>query len=72
MPANIRNRPTASVPPAMPPLLMPQPPIAPLIPPAQTVDLMTAEGCAAFGAVWRGKEAKLVECRSLCRHQGFR
>ena len=42
MPANIRNRPTASVPPAMPPLLMPQPPIAPLIPPGQTVDLMTA------------------------------
>ena len=65
MPANIRNRPTASVPPAMPPLLMPQPPIAPLIPPGQTVDLMTAEGCAVFGAVWRGKEAKLVECPAL-------
>ena len=65
MPANTRIRPTASAPPAMPPLLMPQPPIAPLIPPAQTVDLMTAEGCAAFGAVWRGKEAKLVECPAL-------
>jgi len=65
MPTNIRNRPTASVPPAMPPLLMPQPPVAPLIPPAHTVDLMTTEGCAAFEAVWRGKEAKIVECPAL-------
>jgi hypothetical protein len=44
---------------------MPQPPIAPAIPPAQTIDLMTDEGCAMFGAVWRGKEAKLVECPAL-------
>ena len=65
MPQNIRNRPTASVPPAMPPLLMPQPPIAPLIPPVHTVDLMTAAGSAVFGAEWRGKEAKIVECPAL-------
>jgi len=44
---------------------MPQPPIAPSIPPVETIDLMTAEGCALFGAVWRGKEAKLVECPAL-------
>ena len=65
MPQNIRNRPTASVPPAMPPLLMPQPPIAPLIPPVHVIDLMTAAGSAVFGAEWRGKEAKIVECPAL-------
>jgi hypothetical protein len=65
MPANTRIRPTASVPPAMPPLLMPQPPIAPLIPPVHVVDLMTAAGVAVFGAEWRGKEAKIVECPAL-------
>src|SRR5438094_6540944 len=65
MPANLRNRRTASVPPPMPPLLMPQPPIAPLLPPAHTVDLMTAAGCGVFGAEWRGKEAKIVECPAL-------
>jgi len=65
MPANIRSRPTVSVPPPMPPLLMPQPPIAPSLPPAHTVDLMTAAGCAAFSAEWRGKEAKIVECPAL-------
>ena len=65
MPANTRIRPTASVPPAMPPLLMLQPPIAPMIPPAHTVDLMTDAGCALFGAAWRGKEAKIVECPAL-------
>jgi hypothetical protein len=65
MPANTRIRPTASVPPAMPPLLMPQPPIAPLIPPVHVVDVMTAAGTAVFGAEWRGKEAKIVECPAL-------
>ena len=65
MPANIYVRPTASAPPAMPPLLMPQPPIAPLVPPAHVVDLMTAAGSAAFGARWKGMEAKLVECPAL-------
>jgi hypothetical protein len=65
MPANRYVRPTVSAPPAMPPLLMPQPPIAPLIPPAHVVDLMTIEGSAAFGARWKAKEAKLVECPAL-------
>jgi hypothetical protein len=65
MPANTYVRPKASAPPAMPPQLMPQPPIAPLVPPAHVVDLMTAEGSAAFGARWKGMEAKLVECPAL-------
>jgi hypothetical protein len=49
----------------MPPLLMPQPPIAPLVPPAHVVDLMTADGSAVFGARWKVKEAKIVECPAL-------
>ena len=65
MPAKTYVRPTVSAPPAMPPLLMPQPPIAPVIPPAHVVDLMTVEGSAAFGARWKAKEAKLVECPAL-------
>ena len=59
------TRPTRSAPPAMPPLLMPQPPIAPLIPPVHVVDLMTVAGSAAFGARWRAREAKIVECPAL-------
>ena len=58
-------RPTKSAPPPANPLLAPQPPIAPLTPPVHAVDLMTREGSAAFGAVWRGHEAKLVECPAL-------
>ncbi len=50
MPENKRVRPTRSVLPARPPLLTPHPPVAPLLPPAHVVDLMTAEGSAAFGA----------------------
>ena len=65
MPENKRVRPTASVPPAMPPLLMPQPAIAPALPPVHVVDLMTAAGVAAFGAQWKGKEARIVECPAL-------
>jgi gluconolactonase len=65
MPAKTYVRPTASAPPAMPPLLMPQPPIAPLIPPAHVVDLMTVDGSTAFGARWKAKEAKLVESPAL-------
>jgi hypothetical protein len=49
----------------MPPLLMPQPPIAPSLPPAHVVDLMTASGSALFGARWKAKEAKIVECPAL-------
>jgi gluconolactonase len=65
MPDTTYTRPTRSLPPATPPLLQPQPPIAPLVPPAHVVDLMTAAGSAVFGARWRGVEAKLVECPAL-------
>lgn len=65
MPADRYIRPTASAPPAMPPLLMPQPPIAPSLPPARVVDLVTVDGSAVFGARWRAKEAKIVECPAL-------
>jgi hypothetical protein len=41
------------------------PPAAPLIPPVHVVDLMTEEGSAAFGARWRGMEAKIIECPAL-------
>jgi hypothetical protein len=58
-------RATKSLPPLIPPLLQPQPPIAPLVPPVHVVDLMTDAGSAAFGAVWRAKEAKLIECPAL-------
>jgi hypothetical protein len=44
---------------------MPQPPIAPVLPPLHVVDLMTAEGSALFGAQWRTMEAKIVECPAL-------
>jgi hypothetical protein len=60
-----RIRPTHSLPPPMPPLRMPQPPIPPLVPAAHVVDLMTDAGSAAFGAVWRACEARLVECPAL-------
>jgi gluconolactonase len=65
MPESKRTRPTASAPPAMPPLLMPQPPIAPSLVPVHVVDLMTEAGMTAFGARWRGKEARIVECPAL-------
>jgi gluconolactonase len=65
MPESKRVRPTASVPPAIPPLLMPQPAIAPALPPVHVVDLMTEGGAAVFGARWRGMEAKIVECPAL-------
>ena len=59
------TRPTVSAMPTSPPLLAPQPPIAPLTPPVHVVDLMTEAGSAVFGAVWRGREARLVECPAL-------
>jgi hypothetical protein len=65
MPENKRIRPTSSVAPATPPLLVPQPPIAPSLPPAHVVDLMTVAGSAVFDAQWRGMEAKIVECPAL-------
>ena len=65
MPNNTWTRPTTSVALSRPPLLAPPHPVAPLIPPAHVVDLMTAAGSAVFGARWRGKEAKIVECPAL-------
>src|SRR6201990_2034831 len=65
MPEDKRIRPTASVAPPRPPLLVPHPPSAPLLPPAHVVDLMTVEGSALFDAQWKGMEAKIVECPAL-------
>ena len=65
MPAKPYVRPTKSALPPYNPLLAPPPQIAPLTPPAHVVDLMTPQGSAVFGALWRGKEAKLVECPAL-------
>src|SRR5215475_4819362 len=65
MPQSTRTRPIHSILPARPPLLTPHPPAAPLLPPLHVVDLMTAEGSAAFAATWRVREAKLVECPAL-------
>lgn len=65
MPASKYVRPTVWVPPVVSPVLQPQPPLAPSIPPAHVVDLMTEAGSAALGARWRVKEAKIVECPAL-------
>jgi len=65
MPARKYVRPTVWVPPAVSAVLQPQPPLAPSIPPVHVVDLMTEAGSAAFGARWRVKEAKLIECPAL-------
>jgi hypothetical protein len=65
MPNTRYVRPTTSLPPPINPLLTPTPPAAPLIPPVHVVDLMTEEGSAAFGARWRGMEAKIIECPAL-------
>jgi hypothetical protein len=65
MAENRRTRPTASIAPVSPPLLAPPHPSAPLLPPVHVVDLMTTAGAAAFGAQWRGMEAKIVECPAL-------
>src|SRR5580692_6247430 len=70
MPATTYTRPTVSVAPTTPPQLMRQPPIAPLVPPAHVVDLMTTDGSAAFSARWKAKEAKLVECPALSDSMG--
>lgn len=48
---------------ALPPTSPPQ--IAPALVPAHVVDLMTAEGIAAFGARWKSVEAKIVEGPAL-------
>jgi hypothetical protein len=46
-------------------LLAPSHPVAPLVPPAHLVDLMTNAGSAVFGARWKAMEAKIVECPAL-------
>jgi hypothetical protein len=46
-------------------LLVPPHAVAPLVPPAHVVDLMTNAGSALFGAQWRAMEAKIVECPAL-------
>src|SRR5262249_24960943 len=43
----------------------PPPQIAPVLVPAHVVDLMSAEGMAAFGAKWKHMEAKIVEGPAL-------
>lgn len=48
---------------APPPTSPPQ--IAPFLVPAHAVDLMTADGMAAFGAQWKHMEAKIVEGPAL-------
>jgi gluconolactonase len=63
MPAYVR--PTKSMMPPYNPLLAPQPALAPLTPPAHVVDLMSDDGSAVFGAVWRGREAKIIEVPAL-------
>src|SRR6266702_6134132 len=53
--------------PAAPPALAPSPPpqIPPTLVPSFVVDLMTADGMAAFGAQWKTMEAKIVEGSAL-------
>jgi len=48
---------------ALPPTSLPQ--IAPFLVPSHVVNLMTADGMAAFGAQWRHMEAKIVEGPAL-------
>jgi gluconolactonase len=53
---------------AQAPAALPQPPapqIAPALVPSYVVDLMTADGSAAFGAQWKTMEAKIVEGPAL-------
>ena len=47
------------------PLASPQPAIAPSLPPVCTVDLMTLEGSAIFGAQWKTQEAKIIEVPAI-------
>jgi len=47
------------------PLAAPQPAIAPALPPLCTVDLMTRDGSALFGAQWKTREAKIIEVPAI-------
>lgn len=60
VPAGVATKAAAQ---ALPPTSPPQ--IAPVLVPAHVVDLMTAEGIAAFGARWKSVEAKIVEGPAL-------
>jgi gluconolactonase len=52
----------AQAPPPVPaPAPVPAPTIAPALPPTRTVNLMTAEGVATFGAQWKHMAVKIVE-----------
>jgi gluconolactonase len=57
--ATISAAPAPAPPGAAP--LPPPPQMPPSLPPAHSVDLMTPEGSAAFGAQWKTMEAKIVE-----------
>ncbi|HTV45531.1 MAG TPA: hypothetical protein VMF05_09455 [Stellaceae bacterium] len=59
MPISEVNRPAA------PAASAPPPAIAPALPPAYAVDLMTDTGSAAFGARWRTLEAKIIEVPAI-------
>jgi gluconolactonase len=47
----------------LPPTSPPQ--LAPVLPPAHVVDLLTADGMATFGAQWKHMEVKIVEGPAL-------
>jgi gluconolactonase len=47
----------------LPPTSPPQ--LAPVLPPAHLVDLLTADGMAAFGAQWKHMEVKIIEGPAL-------
>src|SRR5437868_5107547 len=46
----------------------PQPQMPPFLVPSLSVNLMTAEGAAAFGAQWKTMEAKIVERAPMPGH----
>jgi gluconolactonase len=60
IPVNVVTIASAQAPPPTSP-----PQIAPVLVPAHQVDLMTAEGMAAFSARWKHMEAKIVEGPAL-------
>src|SRR5262249_18342765 len=47
----------------LPPTSPPQQ--APMLPPAHVVDLLTADGMAAFGAQWKSMDVKIIEGPAL-------
>jgi len=61
---------TVSAAPAPPPAAPagpppPEPVMPPSLPATHVVDLMTAQGAAAFGAQWRTMEAKIVDANPM-------